>query len=85
MKSHAKPKRRAHKPTVSARRHAVRRAPAAVAEPPQGRETFTAMETGRPDRDEGRGPLGQEGEGEAQNDQLAALEELEPDLREEDQ
>jgi len=38
------------------------------------------METGRPDRDEGRGPLGQEGEGEAQNDQLAALEGLEPKL-----
>lgn len=41
-------------------------------------ETFTSMETGSPDRDEGRGPLGQEGEGEAQNDQLAALEETEP-------
>ena len=43
-------------------------------------ETFTAMETGRPDRDEGRGPLGQEGEGEAQNDQLAAFEGLESKL-----
>ena len=43
--------------------------------------TFTPMETGRPDRDEGRGPLGQEGEGEAQNDQLAALEGTEPDLK----
>jgi hypothetical protein len=42
------------------------------------------METGQPDRDEGRGPLGQEGEGEAQNDQLAALEGLEPKFRAEE-
>ena len=51
---------------------------------------FTAMETGQPDQDPvpgsgnpaaaqgGLGPLNQEGEGELQNDQLAALEEIEP-------
>src|SRR4051812_46148876 len=48
-------------------------------EEPRDVETFTPQETGRPDRDEGRGPLGQEGEGEAQNDQLASLEETEPE------
>ena len=85
MKSHAKPKHRARKTPSVRRRIAVRAAPKAAAEPPQDRETFTMMETGQPDRDEGRGPLGQEGEGEAQNDQLAALEQLEPDLREDDQ
>jgi hypothetical protein len=53
--------------------------------------TFTAMETGQPDQDftpginnpqgvqGGRGPLNQEGEGERQNDQLAELEQIEPD------
>lgn len=53
-------------------------------------ETFTPMQTGRPDTDRvpgvenpagaqgGLGPLNQEGEGELQNDQLAALEEIEP-------
>ncbi len=52
---------------------------------------FTPMETGRPDAKRvpdvrnptgaqgGLGPLGQEGEGERQNDQLAALEEIEPE------
>jgi hypothetical protein len=53
--------------------------------------TFTAMETGQPDQDfvpgidnpqgvqGGHGPLNQEGEGERQNDQLAELEQIEPD------
>ena len=52
---------------------------------------FTPMETGRPDTDPvpdignetgaagGLGPMNQEGEGERQNDQLAALEETDPD------
>ena len=52
---------------------------------------FTPMETGQPDQDDvpgihnpagaqgGLGPLNQEGEGERQNDQLAALEETEPE------
>lgn len=52
---------------------------------------FTPMETGQPDQDRvpdirnpagaqgGLGPLNQEGEGELQNDQLAALEQLEPE------
>ena len=52
---------------------------------------FTPMETGRPDTDEvpgihnpqgaqgGLGPLNQEGEGERQNDQLAALEQIDPE------
>jgi hypothetical protein len=49
------------------------------------------METGQPDQDfvpgidnpqgvqGGHGPLNQEGEGERQNDQLAELEQIEPD------
>ena len=52
---------------------------------------FTPMETGQPDQDSvpgvdnpqavqgGLGPLNQEGEGESQNDQLAALEQIEPE------
>ena len=52
---------------------------------------FTPMETGQPDQDlvpgalnpqgvqGGLGPLNQEGEGELQNDQLAALEQIEPE------
>jgi hypothetical protein len=54
--------------------------------------TFTAMETGQPDQDfvpginnpqgvqGGHGPLNQEGEGERQNDQLAELEQIEPEI-----
>jgi hypothetical protein len=54
-------------------------------------KTYTPMETGRPDEDPvpdirnpsaaqgGLGPLNQEGEGERQNDDLAALEGLEPE------
>jgi hypothetical protein len=54
--------------------------------------TFTPMETGQPDEDHvpgsdnpagaqgGLGPLNQEGEGERQNDQLAELEQIEPDI-----
>jgi hypothetical protein len=47
-------------------------------------ETFTPMETGSPEDDKGYGPLGQEGEGEAQNDQLAALEGVPPKLKKRD-
>lgn len=50
---------------------------------PSSRETkpekFSEMETGQIDRDEGRGPMGQEGEGERQNDQLAELERMMPE------
>jgi len=54
-------------------------------------DTFTPMETGQPDADPvadidnptgaagGLGPMNQEGEGERQNDQLAALEATEPE------
>ena len=42
-------------------------------------EKFTPMETGQVDRDEGRGPMGQEGEGERQNDQLAELQRMMPE------
>jgi hypothetical protein len=53
--------------------------------------TFTPMETGQPDEDQvpdsdnpqavqgGLGPLHEEGEGERQNDQLAELEQIEPE------
>ena len=100
MKSHPKTKRRlnahhvaasatrkSHKASIPRRARAVDSAPeTAHAKPQESRdkETFTAMETGQPDRDEGRGPLGQEGEGEEQNDQLAALEEIEPKLGQRD-
>ena len=55
------------------------------------RKVFTPMETGSPDEEHvpgirnpagaqgGLGPLNQEGEGELQNDQLAALEQIEPE------
>ena len=53
--------------------------------------TFTPMEAGQPDEDKvpdsdnpqavqgGLGPLNEEGEGERQNDQLAELEQIEPE------
>ena len=53
--------------------------------------TFTSMETGQPDEAKvpdsdnpqavqgGLGPLNEEGEGERQNDQLAELEQIEPE------
>ena len=80
--------RRSHMPAQARRSHVAAKSSTEIAqegtdvsrlEQPRATETLTPMETGRPDRDEGRGPLGQEGEGEAQNDQLAALEETEPD------
>jgi hypothetical protein len=80
--------RRSHRPTQAYRGHVAAKSSTEIAqegeadsrlERPPASETFTPLETGRPDRDEGRGPLGQEGEGEAQNDQLAALEGTEPD------
>lgn len=68
--------------------------PAAKAKwPPKKGKTFTPMETGQPDQDEvadirnpravqsGRGPLNEEGEGDRQNDELAELEQVEPDLK----
>jgi hypothetical protein len=54
---------------------------------------FTPMETGEPDQNPqpdsdnpqamqgGSGPLGQEGEGNRQSDELAELEEIEPDIK----
>jgi hypothetical protein len=78
---------RSHRPTQAHRSHVAAKSSIEIAqegtavsrlEQPQLKETYTPMETGRPDRDAGRGPLGQEGEGEAQNDQLAALEGTEP-------
>ena len=80
---------RSHKPAQAHRKHAATKASIDIAQEGTAvapldetdkKETFTPMETGSPDRDEGRGPLGQEGEGEAQNDQLASLEGTEPDL-----
>jgi hypothetical protein len=55
-------------------------------------ETYKPMETGQPDQDAspgsnnpaavqgGRGPLNEEGEGDRQNDQLAELEQIPPQL-----
>jgi len=57
----------------------------------RSRNTFTPMETGQPDQDPvpgsgnpagaqgGLGPLNQEGEGNRQNDELAELEQIEPE------
>ncbi|MFI5351059.1 MAG: hypothetical protein ACHQ2Z_16060 [Elusimicrobiota bacterium] len=82
---------RPHNVARAARGHAAKKHEIAEEDPAVSRldeaertETFTPMETGSPDRDEGSGPLGQEGEGEAQNDQLAALEGLEPEPLERD-
>jgi len=59
---------------------------------PRRPKIFTPMETGQPDQDDvpgsdnpagaqgGLGPLNQEGEGERQNDELAELEQIKPDL-----
>jgi hypothetical protein len=61
------------------------------AQPEAPYNVFTPMETGQPDRSPtpgpsmpwgaqgGLGPLNQEGEGELQNDQLAALEQFDPE------
>lgn len=58
----------------------------------KAKPTFTPMETGQPDQDRvpgsnnpsgaqgGLGPLNQEGEGDRQNDELAELEQIEPDI-----
>ena len=70
-----------------------------VINPPQAptkeSKTYTPMETGQPNHDQvpdynnpqavqgGLGPLNQEGEGERQNDQLAELEQIEPDINHE--
>jgi hypothetical protein len=66
----------------------AKRAPAVVKQAIDN--TFTPMETGQPDADPvpdidnptgaagGLGPMNQEGEGERQNDQLAALEITDP-------
>ncbi|MFI5363130.1 MAG: hypothetical protein ACHQ49_14275 [Elusimicrobiota bacterium] len=79
---------RSHKPAPARRHHVAAKSSTDIAQEgtdvsradeAPAEETFTPMETGSPDRDEGLGPLGQEGEGEAQNDSLAALEEIEPD------
>ena len=84
---------RAHKVSRIIRGHAAKKSGVEIAQEgtavsrldeTERPETFTPMETGRPDRDEGAGPLGQEGEGEAQNDQLAALEGMEPEPIEKD-
>jgi hypothetical protein len=77
-----------HRPAAKRRSRVV--APAAVGKVDED-NVFTPMETGRPDTDPvpdvdnptgaagGLGPTNQEGEGERQNDQLAALEETDPD------
>lgn len=68
--------------------HQVPRSRVSAAKP---ENVFSPMETGQPDQDQvpgidnpsgaqgGLGPLNQEGEGERQNDQLAALEQIEPE------
>jgi hypothetical protein len=77
-----------HLPVGMQRTHETTR-PSPVEEKPD--KVFTPMETGQPDADRvpgienpagaqgGLGPLNQEGEGESQNDELAALEETEPE------
>jgi hypothetical protein len=78
----------AHRPVGMQKTREISRARLPKAEPDN---SFTPMETGQPDADPvagignptgaqgGLGPLNQEGEGERQNDQLAALEITEPD------
>jgi len=86
-KSHAKGQA-AHLPMGMQKTHVVSKSRLRKDKP---QNTFTAMETGQPDQDPvpgvhnpqaaqgGLGPLNQEGEGERQNDQLAELEEIEPE------
>jgi len=66
-------------------------------QPAAAGERFTAMETGAPDEDDSsggdslsgarrsRGPLDEEGEGDRQNDQLAELEEIPPNINSENE
>ena len=88
-KSKSKPRRAvAHRPVGMQKTHEVAQSHLQKDEPDN---VFTPMETGQPDVDpvpdirnqtgaqSGLGPLNQEGEGERQNDQLAALEETEPE------
>ena len=77
-----------HRPVGMQKTHEVSRA---HLQKDESDNVFTPMETGQPDVDQvpdiknptgaqgGLGPLNQEGEGERQNDQLAALEETEPE------
>ena len=89
-KKKSKPKsshRKALLPTGMQKTHVVAKS-RVPKETPQN--VFTPGETGQPDQDPvagsdnpqaaqgGLGPLNQEGEGESQNDQLAALEQIEP-------
>ncbi len=72
--------------------HTTREIPSSEAKWPRKSKTFTPMETGQPDAvplpyaqnpqgvQSGRGPLNQEGEGNRQNDELAELEQIEPDI-----
>jgi hypothetical protein len=88
-KPKSKPRRSApHLPEGMQKTHEVSQAHLQIEET---NNVFTPMETGRPDTDQvpgiddpagaqgGLGPLNQEGEGERQNDQLAALERTEPE------
>jgi hypothetical protein len=85
----SKPKRASvHRPAGMQKTHEVSRS---HLQKDESDNVFTPMETGQPDVDQvpniknptgaqgGLGPLNQEGEGERQNDQLAALEETEPE------
>ena len=89
MKSKTKSRRHAgHLPPVMRKTHEVFRSRFRKEKP---ENVFTPIETGQPDQDRvpgfdnpqgaqgGLGPLNQEGEGERQNDQLAALEQIEPE------
>ena len=88
-KSKSKSRRQAAGLPVGMRKtHEVPRSRLKKEEP---QNVFTPMETGQPDQERvpgfdnpravqgGLGPLNQEGEGERQNDQLAALEQIEPE------
>lgn len=87
-KSKSKPRRAAaHRPVGMQKTHEVSHS---HLQKDETTNVFTPMETGQSDVDQvpdinnptgaqgGLGPLNQEGEGERQNDQLAALEETEP-------
>ncbi len=91
MKSKSKSKPRPQGPRLAPGMQKTHDVSPSVVPKEMPQNVFTPMETGQPDQERvpgfdnpqaaqgGLGPLNQEGEGERQNDQLAALEQIEPE------
>ncbi len=94
MKTKKKSKSHAKRPKVvlKIRKRPAAEADRRGPEERKAMKTFTRMETGQPDQDRvpgsnnpagaqgGLGPTNMEGEGDRQNDELAELEQIEPNL-----